>query len=169
MEDYLALTKTADMDRVSIAAMYLKKTARRWYRTNKDSLTTFAILKTKITAHFVPANYRTQLRLKWDNLMQDKKSVSDFVLEIRTLGDKLGKDDDERVHRLTFGINSTFRKFLSPNRAALLPWAKPNSRLCPRGPCSLNRQRNWTAVPPPLRRFSLDASIPQFPFRMARH
>src|SRR5271170_5302651 len=112
MEDYLTLTKTADTDRVSIAAMYLKKTARRWYRTNKDSLTTFAILKTKITAHFVPANYRTQLMLQWGSLKQDKKSVSDFILEIRSLGDKLGKDDEARAHTLMFGINANSRKYL---------------------------------------------------------
>src|SRR5271170_295175 len=112
MEDYLTLTKTADTDRVSIAAMYLKKTARRWYRTNKDSLTTFAILKTKITAHFVPANYRTQLMLQWGSLKQDKKSVSDFILEIRSLGDKLGKDDEARAHTLMFGINANSCKYL---------------------------------------------------------
>jgi len=64
MEDYLTLTKTDDTAKVATAAMYLKKTARRWYRTNKDALTSFAILKAKIEAHFVPANYRTQLMLQ---------------------------------------------------------------------------------------------------------
>jgi len=61
MEDYLTLTKTTDVaEQVSTAAMYLKNTARRWYRTNKASVTTFAIMKTKIRDHFIPANYRTQ-------------------------------------------------------------------------------------------------------------
>jgi hypothetical protein len=113
MEDYLTVTNTTDITvQISTAAMYLKKTARRRYRTNKASLTTFDILKTKITAHFIPANYCTQLMLQWDSLKQDKKSVSDFVLEIRTLADKLDKGDVDRVHSLTFGINPKFRSFL---------------------------------------------------------
>jgi hypothetical protein len=120
MEDYLTLTKTPDTEQVSIAAMYLKLTARRWYRTNKAALITFADLKTKITAHFIPANYRTQLMVQWDNLKQDKKSVSDFVLEIRSLGDKLNKDDGDRAHRLMFGINPGFRKFLITQAGAAL-------------------------------------------------
>lgn len=122
MEDYLTLTKTDDDAKVTTAAMYLKKTARRWYGTNKDALTSFDILKTKLEAHFIPANYRMQLMLQWDNLKQDRMSMSDFVLEIRSLANKLDKDAESRVHRLLFGINPGIRKFLmSQLGAALAP------------------------------------------------
>ena len=121
MEDYLTLTKTTDVaEQVSTAAMYLKKTARRWYRTNKASVTTFEIMKTKIRDHFIPANYRTQLMLQWDSLKQDKKSVSDFVLDIRSLADKLDKDTESRTHRLLFGINPGIRKFLIAQSGGIL-------------------------------------------------
>jgi len=158
MEDYLVLTKTTDVtEQVSTAAMYLKKTARCWYRTNKATLTTFAILKTKLTAHFIPANYHTQLMLQWDSLKQDKKSVSGFVLEIRSLADKLNKDPESRAHRLMFGINPSFRKFLITQSGGAL--ADGETEFDARKPCSLNRLRKLTALPHLLRQSSLDVSL----------
>jgi Retrotransposon gag protein len=111
---FLRLSKVAEEDKTDVASMFLKDRAYRWFMTKQASIAKFTYFERECCAFFIPPDEQSVLIKRFNDATQDRSSVADFALELRTIADTLG-DIPERMlkHQFTNGLRTSIQAILA--------------------------------------------------------